>query len=60
MKQKVLKIEVLDNQGHVLFQKDPAVPDHVIPTLALFGDVGNKVTIEFYEFQVELPAESNA
>lgn len=52
MKQRKLILTVKDSNGDVVFQKDPAHPDHVPATLALFGEPGHSITIDVVEFDV--------
>lgn len=51
MKQRKLVISVENENGQVVFSKDPAHPDHVAPTLALYSEVGNTITIKVVEFE---------
>lgn len=59
MKQRKISIMVTDFEDQVLFSKDPAHPDHVPAVLALFAEVGNKITISVSELEVSAINSSN-
>lgn len=52
MKQRKISITVTDLENQVLFSKDPAHPELVPAVLALFAEVGNKITIDVSEFEI--------
>lgn len=52
MAQKVLKIEVKNADGKVIFTKNPATPQDMLAVFALFVDTGTVVTASVEEFEM--------
>ena len=52
MAQKVLKIEVKDADGKVIFAKNPATPQDMLAVFALFTGTGTVVTASVEEFEM--------
>lgn len=59
MLQRKISITVIDSENKTLFSKDPAHPDHVPAVLALFAEVGNKITIDVSEMEIPSLNPSN-
>lgn len=58
MNQKVLKIEVKNAAGEVVFTKNPASPQDVMAVFALFTDTGTSVFAVIDEIQLT-PGQQN-
>lgn len=60
MKRKVLKIEVTDAKGQLLFSKEVTSPDAVGATMALWNDDGVTITLHFCDIdEMVSPSPSN-
>lgn len=50
MKQRKIVLTVYDSDGKVVFSKDPAVPQDVMPCLQLFDEIGNEICVAIREY----------
>lgn len=55
MKQKKLVISVLNENGDVVFSKDPASVEHVHAAIALYAETCSKIVLDFPA--VEIPSD---
>lgn len=51
MEQKKLVITVYDEQGELIFSKDPAIPQNVNAVLSLYDEIGYEICIAVRKYE---------
>lgn len=59
MKQKKLVISVLNENGDVVFSKDPASVEHVHAAIALYAEICSKIVLDFPSIEIPAPTPNN-